>query len=384
MNALVRGGGWVAVIAFALLSFGCVRVQRLYVTSDGEVLGGQQLKIETDALDPGEDGVLTARWHGTGDWSSPELPGHLMLATQRREEGSSSTWVRTVPLKDISGFPSGDDDDDAQGPIRLTIARPAGVLRFEGERRGRNASGTMWLEPDAAAGKGLEEAFGQAPTPEQWVALILDDVSTDYLREVREIDSTATVDEAIRVHRHGIRTVHLRGMREAIPGVTLDEVIRLDRYGITVDYVRRLREGGYAPAPDDVIKLNRYGISPDYAKAARANGYGESVDQVVQLNRYSISPAYMEGFRAGGYSFSADDLVKLNRYSITPQYARAAREAGYDLSADDLVKLNRYNITPRYLALLHTPDRANLSVDEVIALSRKNIDEETIRKLRGD
>lgn len=324
--------------------------------------------------------------------------------------------------------------------IRLSILRPAGRLVLTGVGDAKSASGNVTFDPDPNYFPELQRLTGTPITPERTLALMLDDLPLDYVQAIRDAGYQPSLDDVLSLRHHGVTPGYAKGFREAGYEFSCAQLIQLNNYGIRPDYARELREAGYDLGIDQIIKLNNYGIRPGYMKGLAAAGYKFDVDQVIHLNNYGIRPEYVQafadagyrlqvdqlvklsnygirpelakattqasrkqlttdelinlsqygiraeyitGFSQAGYNFSTSELIKLSQYGIRPDYAKGMRDAGYSFSADDLIQLSQYGVRPDFAAALHVTDRPNLGARDIIDLSQKGIDAQTLRKLRG-
>jgi hypothetical protein len=88
--------------------------------------------------------------------------------------------------------------------------------------------------------------------------------------------------------------------------------------------------------------------------------------------------------KEAGYSVAVDGMIKVSTNRISAADAVRLRQLGYEFSLADLVALKSAGVLAKFMMDVYDPDCEPFTVDELIGFRRKDIDIETIRKIRTD
>jgi hypothetical protein len=396
-----------AAILLASLAGGCTQREYVYVTDSGHfVLNEDEIAVQFPDLTLPMDASNVA----SGTWSAPISaithtdPVQLALIgrTATNNQNIIHQWTQVSQTESLPTV-------SANGPVSFRIRSDAAVLQFEGVINGQRASGTVQLTLDPAYRQAIESLTGDRIIVEQAISLasrpvpldyvrtlhdagynfhlgdyqrlIVSSVATDYAVALRQAGYQFSADDLIRLHRAGVEANYAGTMRPLGLGLNADELIRLRRAGIEPDFAAAMHPFAFGQNPDDLIRLRRSGVEPAYAAGLHAFAFGQNADELIRARRSGIEVAFAQGMADAGYTFSLDDLIRLRRSGVEPNYAAPLWKAGYRFNADALINLRRAGVTTDYAILL--AGHSLLTADEIIQLSRRGIDAQTIQKLRN-
>lgn len=170
----------------------------------------------------------------------------------------------------------------------------------------------------------------------------------------------------------------LRGV--GLDNLSVDEVVAMKIQGVTADYVRQLHELGLKPTADDIIAMRIQGVTPEYIRELRADGINADTDDLVAMKIQGVTPEYIRSLRDLGLKPGADDLVAMRIQHVTPEYVRDIRALGLNPSADDLVAMQIQGVTPDYIKALTASGVPKQTADDYVAARIQGISPEFIEK----
>ncbi|MEA2711139.1 MAG: hypothetical protein QOF78_3740 [Phycisphaerales bacterium] len=419
----------IAGVIVGAVAAGCYRQVYVYEYADGRRVEtnyplNDSPQIEISDLKAAD----AAGQQFTGEWRGEHFQnltrGRMLMLSTVSDAGRRQRHMH-ITSQEIVGDVGGRTFD---------IRREPGTLKFE---RTGDAGGRVTLSLDPAYLRAIAEATGQPTTPEQNLSLFESGLSLAYVRAIKDAGYTLSLDELFALRQGGVSAEFVSAVKKAGYDFKPPQLINLSRNGISREYAVSLREAGFKLSDEQLIKLSRNGIGREYAREIRAAGYPDIDDIIelsrngvsrsfaqqmgqggkrpakalVELSRNGVSPSFGDAFAKIGYTFSDDDLIKLGRNGVSASFAKSILEAGYQFSADDLVELSRNGVSSDYakkikkagytcsaadlvalsrngvsssfMVALHDENKPNLSVDAIVDLSRKGVDAETVKRIRG-
>lgn len=399
------------------------------------VAGGRSptdCRLELTDLAMADPGTIRGSWVARGKWGN--LWGDDSVTIQATSPDHS--FSLTVTAGEFDGTLPRRAADPSGG---FSIARSAGVLRFDGDVDGKAWKGPFCLELDPAYVAETATLISGDVSPYCWTVLVLDDVRTEDLRQFRNLGLPLTATDAIRVIHAGLKPDYITALRDAGYRFTLDEWIDLKSQGVSSDYAIAMRQAGYdftakelvrlkwqgvstqyaagmkeagyhltskeltdlkwqgvstqyaagmtgagyAFTPRELIDLKWQGVSTQYAAGMREAGYGFSPKELIDLKWQGVSTQYAAGMKEAGYAFAPRELIDLKWQGVSTQYAAGMKKAGYDFAPADLIALKWQGVSADYVAALNHADGTRLTAQEIIELRRTGVSPATIRKIRG-
>jgi len=408
------GKRWAAVVLGVTLAWvgGCsVSVQN----HRSVVVGGSPAacRLELTGLTRAADGgPISGSWAARGKWE--KLWGDDPVTIQAVLPAAGG-----LPERVLSRIVTADSFDGTlprrsaapDKPNSFSLARGAGVLRFDADPDGKPWKGPFRLELDPAYAAEAASLVSGELTPEHWMAFVVDDVRIEDLRQFRDAGVILTADDALRAIHAGLTPDYMAALRDAGYSFTLNELIDMKSQGVSADYavgMKRagydftakelvhlkwqgvttsyatgMKEAGYHLAAEDLVNLKWQGVSTSYAAGMSAAGYSFTPKELIDLKWQGVSTSYAAGMREAGYGFAPRELIDLKWQGVSTSYAAGMKQAGYDFTPKDLIALKWQGVTTSYVAALSSPDGAKLSAREIIELRQTGVSPETIRKIRG-
>jgi beta-lactamase regulating signal transducer with metallopeptidase domain len=235
-------------------------------------------------------------------------------------------------------------------------------------------SATSYIDAMKSAGIG-------DPTIDELVAMKIQGVTPDYVRELHEQGLHPNADTLVALRVQGVTPAYIHELHELGFNPNSDEVIALKVQGVNAEYVRGLKDAGLQPDLDQVIAFKVQGVTPAYIKELRASGLNPDAEQIIAMKVQGITPAYVHDLHELGLKPDADDLVGMKVQGVSPEYVRAIQATGLKPGGDDLIALRVQGVTADYIKALMA---AGFKVDigDVVSAKVQGLTPEFIEKAR--
>jgi beta-lactamase regulating signal transducer with metallopeptidase domain len=205
------------------------------------------------------------------------------------------------------------------------------------------------------------------------VGMKVQGVTPEYVKELRSMGFNPDVDEIIGMKVQGINPEYVNEMKQVGIKPDADNIIGMKVQGITPEYVRALQSLGFKVDADSVIGMKVQGVTPEYVKGLRDQGLNPDADDVIGMKVQGVTPEYIQGIRALGLNPSADDIVGMKVQGVTPDYIKTLQSAGFKPSVDDVIEAKVQGVTPEFIDLARKHGFQNLTIDKLVQLKRLGI-----------
>ncbi|OLE48985.1 MAG: hypothetical protein AUG46_01870 [Acidobacteria bacterium 13_1_20CM_3_58_11] len=183
-------------------------------------------------------------------------------------------------------------------------------------------------------------------TVDELMAMKIQGVTPEYVREIHELGLQPTPDELVGMRVQGITSEYVREMRAFDSNLNIDELIGMKVQGVTSEYIREFHDLGLQPSADDLMGLKVQGVTPGYVKEMRATGLKPNTDELMGMKVQGITPEYVKSMQAAGFrDLDSDELIGAKVQGITPEFIEKARKHGFqNLTLDKLMALKHADI----------------------------------------
>ena len=205
------------------------------------------------------------------------------------------------------------------------------------------------------------------------VGMKVQGITPEYVKELRSMGFNPDVDEIIGMKVQGVTPEYVNGMKQVGIKPDADNIIGMKVQGITPEYVRQLQALGFKVDADSVIGMKVQGVTPEYVKGLRDQGLSPDADDVIGMKVQGVTPEYIQGIRALGLNPSADDIVGMKVQGVTPEYIKTLQAAGFKPSVDDVIGAKVQGVTPEFVELAKKHGFQNLTLEKLIELKRLGI-----------
>ena len=220
--------------------------------------------------------------------------------------------------------------------------------------------------------KGLR-ALGFNPDLDQIVGMKVQGVDADYVHSLKEVGVTGDADDFVGMKVQGVTAGYVKELRALGLNVTADDVVGLKVQGVTASYVKGLQDLGLKPSADEVVGLKVQGITAEYVRDIRALGLNPSADDLLAMKVQGVTPEYIRDIRALGFNPDADELVGMRVQGVTPELIKALQAAGFKPTIDQIVDAKVQGVTPEFIETVHKHGFKDLTIDKLIELKRLGI-----------
>ena len=168
-------------------------------------------------------------------------------------------------------------------------------------------------------------------------------------------------------------TSYIEQMKVEFGDVSVDQLIALRIQDVTGQYIRDIRSTGLAPEVDDLIAMKVHGVTPQYVEQMRALGFDPDADEIVAMKVQDVTPAYVKEMRAKGLDADADEIVAMKIHDVTPEYRQSLESLGYKLGTDELIQAKVMDITPEFARRAEAHGFKNLSFEKLVQLKLADV-----------
>jgi len=379
-----------------VVAAGCIRTEYVYVSRDGAPVSNTGM-MRVSEWRQDQPGHWQGKW--TADLSDQQKGRPGQLQVEFTDGHATRTFVTQTSAGDLS-----------DSPFLQAVTSDAGTLTFEGTRAGKSANGIVRFDanPDYAAE--VKSLLGEPPSEDQYLELAMNRLQLVDIRRYHKAGPSLTLEDIQRLRNNSVGADDVADLAAAGYALTVDELIRLRNSGISSTYAIDLRKGGLKLDASQLVKLHNSGIDAAYAVGMYKIGLGEDIDTIISLHNSGINVDYVNSFSKAGYKFDKEslihlhnsginsdyaaslkqggyelgeaDIIRLHNSGINSDYAAGLKKAGYTLDVKDIIRLHNAGVNVDYVAAMTTPNKNNLTVDQIINLRNRGVDAETVRKLR--
>ncbi len=240
------------------------------------------------------------------------------------------------------------------------------------ESASASSSASSYIDGMKAAGLG-------DLTVDQLIAMKIQDVTPEYVRELREQGLHPDVNNLIAMRVQGITPEYVRGLHASGLNPDQNQIIALKIQGADGEYYRGLKEAGLQPDVNTLIGLKVQGVTPEYVRELRAAGLTVTADQVIALKVQDVSPEYLKGLHEQGIDPRTDDAIAMRIQGVTPEYVRDIRALGLRPSANEFISMRVQDVTPEYIKALQAAGY-KFSVNDIISAKVQDVSPEFIER----
>ena len=256
-------------------------------------------------------------------------------ASSRQEQGSGSVIV-------VRPEPAAAKERTAQA------AKPSGTAAAKTQTNKNKDQQTASddLNKKQSYLDAMEAAGFKNLTVDELIAMKIQGVTPEYVREIHELGLQPTPDELVGLRVQGITSEYVREMRAFDSNLNIDELIGMKVQGVTSEYIREFHDLGLQPSADDLMGLKVQGVTPGYVKEMRATGLKPNTDELIGMKVQGITPEYVKSMQAAGFrDLDSDELIGAKVQGITPEFVEKARKHGFqNLTLDKLMALKHADI----------------------------------------
>jgi len=234
------------------------------------------------------------------------------------------------------------------------------------------SSASSYIDSMKAAG------FGDL-TVDQLIALKIQGVTPEYVRELRTQGLQPDVEHLIGMRVQGITPEYVRDLRAAGLNPGQEQLIGLKVQGVDAEYYRGLKDAGLQPDIEHLVGMKVQGVTPEYVREIRAAGLTVTADQMIALKVQDVSPSYLKAMHDQGIDPRTEDAIAMRVQDVTPEYVRDIRALGLKPSVHELIAMRVQDVTPEYIKALQSAGY-KLNINEIIGAKVQDVTPEFIER----
>jgi beta-lactamase regulating signal transducer with metallopeptidase domain len=229
--------------------------------------------------------------------------------------------------------------------------------------------------PAAPAAEPAQPPHPEQPAPSAPPARPAKPVKTgSYLDDMKAAGITdLDVDQLIALKVQDVTPEYIRQMRATGLDPSIDEIIGMRVHDVDPAFVQRVREMGYKPDAEELIALKVHDVSAEYVKVMRELGIEPDVEQLIALKSQDVSPEYVREMRSAGFTPGTDELIAMKVHDVTPELRREFEAAGFKLSIEELIQARAMDVTPEFIAKVRAHGFKDLDFEKLVALKNADV-----------
>jgi len=218
-------------------------------------------------------------------------------------------------------------------------------------------------------------------TVDQLIAMKIQNVTPEYVRELRELGLHPDANSLVAMRVQGITPEYVRDLHAS--GLNPDEnhLISLKVQGVDAEYYRGLKEAGIDSDVDHLVSMKVQDVTPEYVRALRAAGLAVTADQVISLKVQDVTPEYLKSMHELGVDPDANDAISMRVQDVTSEYVREIHALGLKPSTNELISMRVQDVTPEYIKALQSAG-FKLDVNDIISAKVQDVTPEFIERAR--
>jgi beta-lactamase regulating signal transducer with metallopeptidase domain/uncharacterized protein YnzC (UPF0291/DUF896 family) len=267
--------------------------------------------------------------------------------------------------------------DTASSPTAASgtaIAKPSAARTQNSQPTAVNSSATSYI--DAMKAAGLNDL-----TVDQLIALKIQDVTPEYVRELHEQGLHPDAETLVAMRVQDISPEYVRGLHDAGLNPDQNQLIALKVQGADGEYYRGLKEAGLQPDVNTLIGMKVQGVTPEYVKEIRALGLTVTANQVIGMKVQDVTPSYLKAMHDLGVDLRTDDVIGMRVQDVTPEYVRGMQAVGLKPSASELIGMKVQDVTPEYVKALQSAG-FKVGVGDIIGAKVQDVTPEFIERAK--
>lgn len=212
------------------------------------------------------------------------------------------------------------------------------------QQKERETSSSSGSYIDRMKAQGLDNL-----TADQLIALKIQGVTPEYMREVKALGLHPSIDELISMRVQGVDPRYIADMRATGLNASLQQIIAMRVQGVTPEYVKDMRAAGVDGDANQFIGMRVQGLTPEYIQQMKAVGVNADANQLIGMRVRGLTPDYVKQMKAAGFDADANQLIGMRVQGVTPEYVRDMRTVGVNGDANQYIGMRVQGLTPEYV-----------------------------------
>jgi beta-lactamase regulating signal transducer with metallopeptidase domain len=283
--------------------------------------------------------------------------------------------ARAAPIWQATAKSASNSPQPAAAAQSSATAKPSAAHLQSSEQAIGTPSASSYI--DAMKAAGLTDL-----TVDQLIALKVQDVTPEYVRELHEQGLNPDAEMLVAMRVQDITPEYVRGLRASGLNPDQNQLIALKVQGADGEYYRGIKEAGLQPDVNTLIGMKVQGVTPEYVREIRAAGLSVTASQVIGLKVQEVTPSYLKAMHDLGIELRTDDVIGLRVQDVTPEYVRGIQALGLKPSANELIGMRVQDVTPEYIKALQSAG-FKIDIGEIISAKVQDVTPEFIERAKA-
>jgi len=208
---------------------------------------------------------------------------------------------------------------------------------------------------------------------DELIALKIQGITPEYIRQIRAEDLNASIDELISMKVQGITAEYIHQVRAMKLDADAGALIGMKVQGITPEYVEEMRKLGFEANAGQLIGMKVLGVTPEYVREMNELNIHLDAGAMMGMKVQGIQADYIKSIRAAGLSPDEGEWIALKVQGVTAEYIKGLQAAGFKPSVNDVISAKIMGITPQFIELARSHGFKDLDLEKLIQLKHANV-----------
>ena len=309
-----------------------------------------------------------------------------MAQAAAEEQSAASPAAQAAPSATASPSAAASASAPAEPAAPAESAAPAERIPAEAAQSyidGLKAAGLTNLDADQLVALKIQgvtpnyvreiKALGMHPDVDGLIAMKIQGIAPEYVKEVRALGLNANVDQLLALKIQGVNAGYIKELKDAGIQADVDQLVALKIQGVSPSYVREVQAAGLKLDSDGLIAIKIQGVTPEYIRGLESQGLRPKTEDAVGMKIQGVTPEYVGEMRALGLNASVEELIGMKIQGVTAEYVKALQAAGYKLGVEDVIGAKVQGITPEFIERARKHGFQNLSLEKLMELKHLGV-----------
>jgi beta-lactamase regulating signal transducer with metallopeptidase domain/sporulation protein YlmC with PRC-barrel domain len=208
---------------------------------------------------------------------------------------------------------------------------------------------------------------------DELIALKIQGITPEYIRQIRAEAMKASVDELIGMKIQGITAEYIHQVHALKLDADVGTLIGMKVQGITPEYVEEMRKLGFQADAGQLIGMKVLGVTPEYVRELNELNIHLDAGDVMGMKVQGVQADYIKSIRATGLNPDKNEWIALKVQGVTAEYIKGLQAAGFKPDVDDVISAKVMGITPQFIELARSHGFKDLDLAKLIQLKQANV-----------
>jgi len=208
---------------------------------------------------------------------------------------------------------------------------------------------------------------------DELIALKIQGITPEYIRQIRAEAMKASVDELIGMKIQGITAEYIHQVHALKLDADVGTLIGMKVQGITPEYVEEMRKLGFQADAGQLIGMKVLGVTPEYVRELNELNIHLDAGAVMGMKVQGVQADYIKSIRATGLNPDKNEWIALKVQGVTAEYIKGLQAAGFKPDVDDVISAKVMGITPQFIELARSHGFKDLDLAKLIQLKQANV-----------